>query len=247
VGRRRKKTDKKRSWQSLDNPKKDLESVGGSVKCKYVDHQKLLLKTHPEYSEKWIQDCIAENPSVLGLGELILKDKERNQPGAGRLDLLFQDPDSNLRYEVEIQLGKTDESHIIRTIEYWDLERKRYPQYDHVAVLIAEDMTSRFLNIISLFNGFIPLVAIQLNAIQVENHITLVYTKVLDQRLGFAIDEEEEQEVADRSYWEKRSSVEIVSIADKVLQVLKDVDHELDLKYNKFYIGVANTTSHLTL
>ena len=48
------------------------------------------------------------------------------------------------------------ESHIIRTIEYWDIERKRYPQYEHCAVLVAEDITSRFLNVISLFNGTIP-------------------------------------------------------------------------------------------
>ncbi len=60
---------------------------------------------------------------------------------------------------MEIQLGKTDESHIIRTIEYWDIERKRYPQYDHVAVIVAEDITSRFLSVIGLFNGAIPLVA----------------------------------------------------------------------------------------
>jgi hypothetical protein len=51
---------------------------------------------------------------------------ERKQPRAGRLDLLFQD-ENNRRYCVELQLGKTDESHIIRTIEYWDLEKKRYP------------------------------------------------------------------------------------------------------------------------
>ena len=49
------------------------------------------------------------------------------------------------------QLGKTDESHIIRTIEYWDIERKRYPQYDHTAVIVAEEITSRFLNVIGLF------------------------------------------------------------------------------------------------
>ena len=42
-----------------------------------------------------MQERIAEDPSILGIGELILKDQERNQPGAGRLDLLFQDPDSN--------------------------------------------------------------------------------------------------------------------------------------------------------
>jgi hypothetical protein len=57
------------------------------------------------------------------------------------LDLLFQDVESTRRYEVEIQLGSTDEAHIIRTIEYWDVERKRYPQYDHTAVIIAEDIT----------------------------------------------------------------------------------------------------------
>lgn len=223
----------------LDNLEPTLRTSNRGRALKYVKHHKLLLKTHPEFSEKWVQERIAEDPAILGLGQLILKDKERNQPGAGRLDLLFQDPDSNLRYEVEIQLGKTDESHIIRTIEYWDIERKRYPQYDHVAVLVAEDITSRFLNIINLFNGFLPLVAIQLNAIQVIGHIAVMFTVVLDQRLGFALDEEEEQEVTDRSYWEKRGSKTTVCIADEVLQLLKALDHELELKYNKFYIGVA--------
>jgi hypothetical protein len=32
-------------------------------------------------------------------------------------------------------LGATDESHIIRCIEYWDIERRRYPAYEHCAVL----------------------------------------------------------------------------------------------------------------
>jgi len=61
---------------------------------------------------------------------------------------------------VEVQLGSTDESHIIRVIEYWDVERKRYPQYDHCAVLIAEEITARFLNVIGLFNGTIRWFAI---------------------------------------------------------------------------------------
>jgi hypothetical protein len=214
----------------------------GEITYTYVRHQRLLLKNHPQFNEKWVQERIAEDPSIMGVGELILKDQERNQPGAGRLDLLFQDPDSNLRYEVEIQLGKTDESHIFRSIEYWDLERKRYPQYDHVAVLIAEDITSRFLNVISLLNGFIPLIAIQLNAIQVADQITLVFTVVLDHRLGLALEEEEEREVTDRSYWEKRSSKMTVSMADEVLGLLKTLDQGLDLKYNKFYINVSKNS-----
>src|SRR5215216_827180 len=216
-----------------------LDQPSGGTTYKYVKHQKLLLKTRPDFNEKWVQEKIAEDPSILGIGELILKDQERTQPGAGRLDLLFQDPDSNLRYEVEIQLGKTDECHIFRTIEYWDLERKRYPQYDHVAVLIAEDITSRFLNIISLLNGFIPLVAIQLNAIQVGDQIALIFTVVLDHRLGLAPEEEEEQEVTDRKYWEKRSSKTTIFMADEMLRLLKTFDQDLALKYNKFYISVS--------
>lgn len=68
-------------------------------------------------TERWVQDRIAEDPTILGLGDLILKDKERRQPGAGRLDILLQDPESLKRYEVEIQLGSTDESHINRVAD----------------------------------------------------------------------------------------------------------------------------------
>jgi len=116
----------------------------------YLRPERLMLKTHPELNERWVQDRIAEDPSILGLGDLVLRDKERTQPRAGRLDLLLQDSETKRRYEVELQLGSTDETHIIRTIEYWDIERKRYPQYDHCAVIIAEDITSRFLNVVSL-------------------------------------------------------------------------------------------------
>jgi hypothetical protein len=176
---------------------------------------------------------------ILGLGELILKDKERVQPGAGRLDILLQDPEASLRYEVEIQLGRTDPSHIIRTIEYWDVERKRYPQYEHVAVLVAEDITSRFLNVISLLNGVIPLVAIQMNAIRMGDQLGLVCTTVLDQRVLGIAEEEEEQEVTDRSYWERRGTKATVRMADEVLEIVRGFDPELELKYNKFYIGLA--------
>ena len=111
---------------------------------------------------------------------------------------------------MEIQLGKTDESHIIRTIEYWDIERKRYPQYDHTAVIVAEDVTSRFLNVISLFNGYIPLVAIQMQALKFGEQVSLVFTTVLNEmRLGLVEEEKEgEREVTDRDYWEKRAGKE---------------------------------------
>ncbi len=205
----------------------------------YVKPERMLLKAHPSLGEKWVQDRIAEDSSILGLGDLVLKDKERIHPKAGRLDLLFQDIDSNRRYEVEIQLGKTDESHLIRTIEYWDIERKRYPQYDHCAVIVAEDITARFLNVISLFNGFIPLIAIQMNAIKVGNAVSLMFTTVLSEMTLGPVDEEEDQEVTDRAYWEKRGTKATVGMADDLLEIVKTFDPHLEHKYNKFYIGLA--------
>ena len=200
------------------------------------------LKSHPELSEKWVQERIAEDPSILGLGDLILKDKERLQPRAGRLDLLLQDVDSGRRYEVEVQLGPTDESHIIRTIEYWDIERKRYPQYDHVAVLVAEDITSRFLNVINLFNGSIPLIAIQMRALSHGDTVGLVFTTVVDElRLGLVDDDEEVAELTDRAYWETRGTKQTVSMVDQLLAMARDIDDSLELKYNKFYIGTARS------
>lgn len=206
----------------------------------YVKFEKLNLKTHLEFNERWVQDRIAEDPSILGLGDVILKDKERIQPRAGRLDLLLQEADGNRRFEVEVQLGATDESHIIRTIEYWDIERKRYPQYDHTAVIIAEDITSRFLNVISLFNGTIPLVAIQMSALKTGDQVGLVFTTVLDQvSLGLVDEDEEVQETTDRSYWEKRGSKTTVALADELLELVRKLDPKLELKYNKVYVGLA--------
>lgn len=206
---------------------------------KYVKPERLFLSDHSEFNERWVQDRLAEDPSLLGLGELILKDKERIHPQAGRLDLLFQDPDSNHRYEVEVQLGKTDESHIIRTIEYWDIERKRYPQYEHTAVLVAETITGRFLNVISLFNGFVPLVAIQMQAFKVGDTVSLICTTVLSElRLGL-VGDDEAGEATDRSYWEKRGTKATLEVTDSLLAMVRELDPELALKYNKFYIGLA--------
>jgi hypothetical protein len=208
----------------------------------FVRPERLWLNDHPTYNERWVQDRIADDPSMLGLGDLVLKDKERQQPRAGRLDLLLQDPESNRRYEVELQLGATDESHLIRTIEYWDIERKRYPQYEHCAVIVAEDITARFLNVINLFNGHIPLVACQMSALKIGENVTLVFTTVLNELTFGLIDEDEEtQEVTDRTYWENRGTRETLAMADTLVELIHEFDPQIELKYNKFYIGLAKS------
>jgi hypothetical protein len=217
-----------------------LKLFFGGRNMKHVSIETLTLKNFPEVNEAWIQKVIADNPSILGLGDVVLRDMERRQPKAGRLDILLQDLDSDKRYEVEIQLGASDESHIIRTIEYWDLERKRYPQYEHCAVIIAEDITSRFMNVISLFNGYIPLIAIQMTGIKAEDGIGLIFTKVLDEMaLGLIDEDEESSPPANREYWLERGAKKTVEMVDKQLKIIQNFAPEYNLKYNKHYIGLA--------
>ena len=206
---------------------------------RHVNLPKIGIRNHPFLSERWVQDVVEDDPSLLGLGDLDVRDVERRQPRAGRLDMLLTDPDSSTRYEVELQLGPTDESHIIRTLEYWDTERRRYPQYEHVAVIVAEEITSRFFNVIGLFNGFIPIVAIQMTALDLKDDgVALVFTKVLD-HVALGTDEDDVGVPTDRNYWEKRSTSQVMKLVDEIHSVIQRQDSGVALKYNKHYIGLA--------
>ena len=178
------------------------------------------LKNHPTLNERWLHNRLIENPSLLGLGDLSVRGSERRQPSGGRLDLLLQDVETSTRYEVEIQLGAVDESHIIRTIEYWDIERGRYPQYDHIAVIVAEDVTSRFLNVISLLNRTIPLIAIQIKGVEVNGLFTLMATRVVD-LTTLGTEEEDEGETVDRASWERQASKDSLQIMDGLVELIR--------------------------
>ncbi len=205
---------------------------------KLVKSETISLAKHPEIKESAIQEFIFNDPSVLGLGDLIPVGREKTQPGGGRIDMLLSDTDAHTRYEVEIQLGATDPSHIIRTIEYWDKEKKALPTRDHCAVIIAEKITGRFMNVISLFNGTIPLIAIQMTASKNGDDIQLHFTKVLD-RIVQGTEEDEAAEVTDRNYWEKCSTTRVMNMVDRVFNDLGELTKGYELKYNKFYIGLA--------
>jgi hypothetical protein len=57
--------------------------------------------------------------------------------------------------------------------------------------------------------------------------------------LGLIDEDEETEEATDRGYWEQRGSKKTVALADQLLEIAKTHDPILELKYNKFYIGVA--------
>jgi hypothetical protein len=203
----------------------------------YSKADKIILKNTPEFNEAWLRDIIADDPAILGLGDLSMRQIERPQ-AYGRLDLLLRDDETNTRYEVEIQLGSVDESHIIRTIEYWDEERTRYPQYDHIAVIIAEDITARFFNVINLFNKAIPIIAIQLNALKIDEKVILNFTRVLD--LVTLPDDEDEakEEPTDRSYWQRKALDLTLEILDGCFSILQSLNSAYSVNYTKRYVGI---------
>jgi hypothetical protein len=69
------------------------------------------------FDEYWLRDQIYDNTTCLGLGDIEPVSKEHIQSTGGRLDILPKNPEDDSMYEVEIMLGETDETHIIRTID----------------------------------------------------------------------------------------------------------------------------------
>ncbi len=189
----------------------------------YVKHERFYLQDDPGFSEAWLHERISEDPSILGLGELEVLDRERRHARAGRLDMLLTDPDGERRYEVEVQLGATNADHIIRCIEYWDIERRRYPAYEHIAVLVAEDVTSRFLNVMALLAGSVPLIAIQVNALTVGDNVVLDFVKVLDQTSLRVDDESSGGETVTRSDWVEYTGAENMAVVDGILEMINEV------------------------
>lgn len=188
--------------------------------------------------EYWLQKKIYDNPACLGLGDLEAIAKERQQSSGGRLDLLLKEPEDDSMFEVEIMLGETDESHIIRTIEYWDNEKRKWPLRQHFAVLVAERINGRFFNVIQLLSHSIPIIAIQVSMITVNGKTGLLFTKVLDTYEEI----EDGTSLEDRPYkrddWIKTAKW-CVDAADSLWQITSGVLDSSALTYTKSYIAIT--------
>lgn len=188
--------------------------------------------------EAWLQEQIWDNPSCIGLGDLEGVTKERSTSSGGRLDILLKNPVDDSMYEVEVMLGDTDPSHIIRTIEYWDLIKRKWPQRQHFAVLIAERITKRFFNVIQILSGSVPLIAIQVNVIKAPAGHSLHFTKILD------VYEEVDDEVSqdgdsfDEVYWRKKSN-ETLLVAQRIFEATQPVYDNARFNYCKYSINIV--------
>ena len=189
--------------------------------------------------ESWLQDQIWENPSCLGLGELEGMTKERAVSSGGHLDILLKNPMDESMYEVETTLGDTDPDHIVRTIEYWDLVRRKWPQRQHFAVLVAERITKRFFNVIRLLSDTVPLIAIQVNVIESPHGQSLHFSKILD------VYEEPDDEIStdsgtyDETYWREMAK-EALEAAQYLFELTSSIYTDPELRYNKHAIVIRS-------
>ncbi len=208
-----------------------------------MERNKISLKNHPIIKEKSIQDIIANNPEIIGLGNLKLVGKETNQKNAGRIDLLFQEKDSNKIYEVEIQLGRLNESHLLRAVGYWNIERKNSPLYEHNAVVIAEDIEDRMLDLIELYKGNVSIIVLKMTAYEIENEVFLTFDKIDGKKSNVTDDgsnksgEYKPFKGYDRQYWVNKVDGKTLIEVDKILGLLREIDSNIIINYTEKYIG----------
>jgi hypothetical protein len=193
--------------------------------------------------EYWLQDMIYESPDILGLGELIPVAKEKKQSTGGKLDILLKNPEDNSMYEIEVMLGETDPSHIIRTIEYWDIERRRYPQRQHFPVLIAETFNKRYFNVIQILSLNIPMIAIQADMIEIGDQKIIHFTKILDIYEEQAEDDTETNIVnettwANNAPWSLQTAKDLLTLINSSGQILR-------LNFTQSYVALINNKGNV--
>jgi hypothetical protein len=139
---------------------------------------------HDEY---WLQDQLAANPALLGLGDLEVVAQELHQTSGGYLDLLLTDGDTY--YSVELQLDGLDASHGFRVLEYWTRNKARWPDQKHVAVVGAEQINTRYGTALSRLADDLPIIAVEFTAEPSEDDVQLT-SKIVIAHDGLGLDTE---------------------------------------------------------
>jgi len=135
-------------------------------------------------------------------------------------------------------LGDTDETHIIRTIEYWDNEKRRWPQRQHFAVLVAEHINRRFFNVIHLLSHSIPIIAIQASLLECDAQRSIFFLNVLDTfeevEDGTSLDGIEH----DHDYWVVRAKWTLET-AETLWATIQDIFKDSTVHYVKYYVSIS--------
>ena len=126
-------------------------------------------------AEHTLAERIHEDPAVLGLGDLDLK---RASWRSRQISLLLASPAESVLFVVELQLGPTDDRHVVRVVDRWLTERKRQRTKRCSAVLVAEEIAPRYVNILKIISRAVPLLALQMEPSACTEGTTLRFRPV---------------------------------------------------------------------
>ena len=163
--------------------KRDDSVIPAKLTCTPAEPVSLIL--NPKYDEAWVERQINAKPAALGLGAVKIKRSQLSQKKGGRLNILAEDESNQFLFTIELMVGSLDWSHIIRAIDYWQREkaRERRDGWETVTVIVAEDIRqTRFYNVVRFLSERMPLVVIEMHALQVGKHLTLTFNTLNDGR-----------------------------------------------------------------
>ena len=101
-------------------------------------------------------------------------------------------------------------------------------------MIVAEQITARFYNVISLFNRLIPIIALQVSAVEVVDDVSLMFTTVMNH---YDVDpgdvDSDDVAVWDRAYWESSTDPEVLALIDELVGIVQEMNDRVVLNYTK--------------
>ena len=118
------------------------------------------------------------------------------------------------------------------------ITKRKFPQRQHQAVLVAEKFSRRYFNVIQLFSHAIPIIAVQAYITEVAGQKSLHFLKVLDtyeepDDLSAAAYEEHDEQYW-REYW-----AWTLETAKALQEIIRQELPTAQLHYVKYYIEIS--------
>lgn len=118
--------------------------------------------------EAWLQGWFREQPTRLGLGDIVATDDEVDDERS------FVATDDERCFSVDVQLGEMEPSRGFGVLDNWARSRVRHPDKSHVAVLVTEAIDDRYRTTLETLAEHLPLLVVELQVWRGENEAIVV-------------------------------------------------------------------------
>ena len=122
--------------------------------------------------------------------------------------------------------------------------KRKWPQRQHFAVLIAEKINRRFFNVIHILSESVPLIAIQANIVKTGDMLSLHFTKILDVYVEPEDDSGNEQSLVDEDYWRNKSG-ETLDAVKTILKFTEPAYENSWIKFNQNHLIIMSNRTRM--